>query len=183
MWLVGTTCFSPPSPVSHATKPGHAAFLPMTGWHLVVLHQTLTAGNERGRCAQCGAGGRGVHPRNAECFHPGCSWGDGGGTSAAHVWAVLSGWCCRLAVRSLSLGCGRFWVRFWGAWTVWGAGAVLVAACTAALTCSKSTPCLYPSEMDSGCSPREGRSVISSPSFSDLCPPCSANPILSPSCS
>lgn len=41
----------------------------------MVLHQTLTAGNERGRCAQCGAGGRGVHPRNAECFHPGCSWG------------------------------------------------------------------------------------------------------------
>lgn len=94
MWLVGTTCFSPPSPVSRATKPGHAAFLPMTGWHLVVLHQTLTAGNERGRCAQCGTGGHGVHPRNAECFHPGCSWGDGG-TSAAHVWAVLSGRCCK----------------------------------------------------------------------------------------
>lgn len=110
--------------------------------------------------------------------------GDGGGTSAAHVWAVLSGRCCGLAVRSLSLGCGRFWVRFGvlGQFGEHAAGAVLVAAYTAALTCSKSTPCLYPSEMGSGCSPREDRSAISSPSFSDLRPPCRANPLLSPSC-
>ena len=68
---------------------------------------------------QCNAGEHGGMSEECPVPYPGCSW-EGGDIPAAHTWTVLSGQCCRLALRSLGRAawrgqawdCGQLRVRF-----------------------------------------------------------------------